>query len=563
MPDRYTKAAENLGTVLMGIMDMAGVKPAARAIRRAEPFADKVGDQLRIPITFRGDRGRLVSPTVSPEVRALPENRAMFDPRAVDTLRSPNVGVSPGQLEIPRMGGALVPQFRETGGALPLTGRPQVQGVAPNFYERMRAGEPLEGYRGTVTSPGGMGAADFGPPQVPGTAVSPAFLRRSQEPQIIGRPGILDPRPEPALRGGPLGRPVNAYEQVGEAGRRYYDPEGSPRIDLEMPPRGGDVMRRPGMADDVRPVDVSVLPREMASAVGRTLDAMPAGGGVNLKALIAAGFGGGLGGGLITRAFNEPGKSTSAIAMPGAGGQGGAETPSVENIVTDPGVIDPAVALAFNNPAFAGAMAQYTDPVSQTRIITPGDGGRSALTEQIQQYAAPGSMKLSDFYGKQQQAGKANIEGVIDQLGVRGTDLEQWARANQGLAFREVVKQQEQAARTDLNARSSFPAPQEIQPMGASQQSPENVVGEMVNTAAGSNLQENMTIQPRAAAQAAFNPEEGTFDLRDVYNPLVQPTLINQNNYEKEAGARSRDLARAFLNRNVSATLEPTGYSLR
>jgi hypothetical protein len=546
----------------MGIMDMAGVKPAARAIRRAEPFADKVGDQLRIPLTFRGDRGRLVSPTVSPEVRAMPENRAMFDPRAADILRSRNVGVSPEQLEIPRMGGALVPQFRETGGALPLTGGPQVQGVAPNFYERMRAGEPLEGYRGTVTSPG-MGAADFGPPQVPGTAVSPAFLRRSQEPQIIGRPGILDPRPEPALRGGPLGRPVNAYEQVGEAGRRYYTPEGSPRIDLEMPPRGGDVMRRPGMADDFQPVDVNVLPREMASAVGRTLDAMPAGGGVNLKALIAAGIGGGVGGGLITRAFTEPGKSTSAIPMPGAGGIGGTETPYVENVVTDPGVMDPAVALAFKNPAFTADMAQYIDPVSQTRIVTPGDGGRSALTEQIQQYAAPGSMKLSDFYGKQQQVGKANIEGVIDQLGVRGTDLEQWARANQGLAFREVVKQQEQADRTNLNARSSFPAPQEIQPMGASQQSSENVVGEMVNTAAGSNLQENMNIQPRAAAEAAFNPEKGNFDLREVYNPLVQPTLINQNNYEKEAGARSRDLARAFLNRNVSATLEPTGYSLR
>ena len=562
MPDRYTKAAENLGTVLMGLMDMAGVKPAARAIRRAEPFADKVGDQLRIPLTFRGDRGRLVSPTVSPEVRAMPENRAMFDPRAADILRSRNVGVSPEQLEIPRMGGALVPQFRETGGALPLTGGPQVQGVAPNFYERMRAGEPLEGYRGTVTSPG-MGAADFGPPQVPGTAVSPAFLRRSQEPQIIGRPGILDPRPEPALRGGPLGRPVNAYEQVGEAGRRYYTPEGSPRIDLEMPPRGGDVMRRPGMADDFQPVDVNVLPREMASAVGRTLDAMPAGGGVNLKALIAAGLGGGVGGGLITRAFTEPGKSTSAIPMPSAGDIGGAETPSVENVVTDPGVMDPAVALAFKNPAFTADMAQYIDPVSQTRIVTPGDGGRSALTEQIQQYAAPGSMKLSDFYGKQQQVGKANIEGVIDQLGVRGTDLEKWARTHQGLAFREVVKQQEQRARTNLNARSSFPAPQEIQPMGASQQSSENVVGEMVNTAAGSNLQENMNIQPRAAAEAAFNPEEGNFDLREVYNPLVQPTLINQNNYEKEAGARSRDLARAFLNRNVSATLEPTGYSLR
>jgi len=562
MADRNTKAIQNLGTVLMGIMDMAGVKPAARAIRRAEPFADKVGDQLRIPLTFRGDRGRLVSPTVSPEVRAMPENRAMFDPRAADILRSRNVGVSPEQLEIPRMGGALVPQFRETGGALPLTGGPQVQGVAPNFYERMRAGEPLEGYRGTVTSPG-MGAADFGPPQVPGTAVSPAFLRRSQEPQIIGRPGILDPRPEPALRGGPLGRPVNAYEQVGEAGRRYYTPEGSPRIDLEMPPRGGDVMRRPGMADDFQPVDVNVLPREMASAVGRTLDAMPAGGGVNLKALIAAGIGGGVGGGLITRAFTEPGKSTSAIPMPGAGGIGGTETPYVENVVTDPGVMDPAVALAFKNPAFTADMAQYTDPVSQTRIVTPGDGGRSALTEQIQQYAAPGSMKLSDFYGKQQQVGKANIEGVIDQLGVRGTDLEQWARANQGLAFREVVKQQEQADRTNLNARSSFPAPQEIQPMGASQQSSENVVGEMVNTAAGSNFQENMNIQPRAAAEAAFNPEEGNFDLREVYNPLVQPTLINQNNYEKEAGARSRDLARAFLNRNVSATLEPTGYSLR
>ena len=562
MADRNTKALQNLGTVLMGIMDMAGVKPAARAIRRAEPFADKVGDQLRIPLTFRGDRGRLVSPTVSPEVRAMPENRAMFDPRAADILRSRNVGVSPEQLEIPRMGGALVPQFRETGGALPLTGGPQVQGVAPNFYERMRAGEPLEGYRGTVTSPG-MGAADFGPPQVPGTAVSPAFLRRSQEPQIIGRPGILDPRPEPALRGGPLGRPVNAYEQVGEAGRRYYTPEGSPRIDLEMPPRGGDVMRRPGMADDFQPVDVNVLPREMASAVGRTLDAMPAGGGVNLKALIAAGLGGGVGGGLITRAFTEPGKSTSAIPMPGAGGIGGTETPYVENVVTDPGVMNPAVALAFKNPAFTADMAQYTDPVSQTRIVTPGDGGRSALTEQIQQYAAPGSMKLSDFYGKQQQVGKANIEGVIDQLGVRGTDLEQWARANQGLAFREVVKQQEQADRTNLNARSSFPAPQEIQPMGASQQSSENVVGEMVNTAAGSNFQENMNIQPRAAAEAAFNPEEGNFDLREVYNPLVQPTLINQNNYEKEAGVRSRNLARAFLNRDVSATLEPTEYFLR
>ena len=57
MPDRYTKAAENLGTVLMGIMDMAGVKPAARAVRRDEPFADRLGKQLKVTLNFRGDRG--------------------------------------------------------------------------------------------------------------------------------------------------------------------------------------------------------------------------------------------------------------------------------------------------------------------------------------------------------------------------------------------------------------------------------------------------------------------------------------------------------------------------
>ena len=549
---------------------MAGLRPgaAARVVPAVEPFADKIGRQLGVQ--FR-EGGRFIPlPKTSEAERLLPQFQ-----------NTPSLADMPGravrgaaeQLNIPGLrqgGGELVPITRNTpSAALPVQPGPTVYGVNPAFGARMQTGQPLESYRGTLQAPDGPGVVDFGVPQPPGVTVSPGFMRQSQTPQVTGTPDILNPRPyAPSSqypRGGELARPVDAYEQVNAAGRNYYNPQGTPMRDFQAfgesraYPRGGqlarvaDVTPARAMADSI---DVVVNPSPMK---GLNTISIP-------KLLGVAGLAGIGGAGLAIGARRFMG---AGAAQPpgggyrGGGGDGGGAPGSLDMPGSAPegGVESPTVAA---NSAIGYQMApidsSYTDPVSQTVIRTPGDGGASALLEQKQQYAAPLSQSLPSFYGDQQKAGEKNIEAVIDSLGARGTPLEKWARSNEGLAYREVLRQQERAQRTDLNARTSFPAPQELQPVGISQQTNENVQGQVITAPIGSDLGRIQAAQPTLAAEAAVYPTQQNFEMRDTVQPLVQPTLMNSREYEAETPAREQDLARLLLDQRINDVL---GYKQR
>lgn len=563
---------------------MAGLRPgaAARVVPEVESFAGRVGRQL--PLEFR-NKGRFTGlPETSAAERALPQYQAA--PRLVDMPGRAFGGETPGQLGIPGLrqgGGELVPITRNTPpAALPSQQGPTVYGMNPSFRNRMMEGQPLESYRGTLQAPEGPGVVDFGVPQPPGVTVSPGLIRASQRPQIMGTPEILNSRPfAPSSeypRAGQLGRPVDAYEQVTGAGRDFYNPQGQPMRDFRpfgessAYPRGGPLaetqvpMRGARGVNEVKVTDVTPA-RAMADAIDVVISSSPAKGlnTVSIPKLLGIAGLTGLGAaGLVTGSrrfmgagaaqppgggYGGGGGAPGALDMPAGAPEGGAESPTVAATEN--------ASIGYQMPAIDSA---YTDPVSQTVIRMPGDGGASALLEQKQQYAAPLSQSLGSFYGAQQKAGEQNIEAVIDRLGARGTPLEKWARSNEGLAYREVLRQQEHAQRTDLNARTSFPAPQELQPVGISQQTNENVQGQVITAPIGSDLSRIQAAQPTIAAEAAVYPTQQNFEMRDTVQPMAQPTLMNSREYEAETPAREQDLAKLLLDQRINDVL---GYMQR
>ena len=277
---------------------------------------------------------------------------------------------------------------------------------------------------------------------------------------------------------------------------------------------------------------------------------------------VGIGTGVGLGSALLTRLLGIGRPSESA-----APGQINRPAPSA---VVPPGTVAPAAppsALPTPGQPRGGVESAPTSPApkspaGQVVIESPGDVDER-LREQMQQYAgtrgpsgrpaaaAPSDKKLPKFYAEQEAFGRANIDMIVDTLGLTG-NLELWARSNPlnaaQLYLRTEAKRQQA---TDLNQRTEFTAPQEIQPRGLSQQSP-SIQGQMVNTQLGSDFDRNRMGNINLGTEAAVNPSQGTYDLRDATTPLAQPTLMNPDAFSQQEEAR-REQMRRFIFENVAA----------
>jgi len=128
-----------------------------------------------------------------------------------------------------------------------------------------------------------------------------------------------------------------------------------------------------------------------------------------------------------------------------------------------PGSVPPAPDLnasLFGGPQ-AGQLTPPVPPLTGNRVMSNGAGvpaqrenvlNRSLSQEVLnaaQQYAAPTSVPLSAFYEGQQQLGrsmmqKGNLVSELQALGAGAgmtpESLQQWAKANPGLAYREMLR---------------------------------------------------------------------------------------------------------------------------
>lgn len=191
-------------------------------------------------------------------------------------------------------------------------------------------------------------------------------------------------------------------------------------------------------------------------------------------------------------------------------------------------------------------------PSGQVVLTSPGDSDER-LREMVQQYTGqksptvrPGGKEVKNelavAYAAQADFGRQNIDKIVNDLGLTG-NMEIWARSNPLPAARlylqmEAKKQQ----KMDLNQRTDFPSPAEIQPRGISQQAPSTVQGQMVNTTLGADFNRNMQGSIEANTNSQVMPTQGSFDLAQALTPLAQPTLINRDNYQIQSAARQAQL---------------------
>ena len=313
----------------------------------------------------------------------------------------------------------------------------------------------------------------------------------------------------------------------------------------------------------VNPVDV----RDITDTIVREATENAISGGVRTgnigsilrNAGIAAGAG--LGGYLLTRllGIGSPSESVAPgqINQPGAG----AVPPGTVAPTTPPSMI-PGPDQRTGGVESAPASPASGSIAGQVVIQSPGDINES-LREQMQQYAGvrepsklppsaiPKDKQLAAGYAEQEAFGRANMDSIVNELGLTG-NLEIWARSNPlsaaQLYLRTAAKQRQA---TDLNQRTEFTAPQEIQPRGLSQQSPA-VQGQMVNSQLGSDFLRNRTGNINLSTQAGMAPTQGAYDLRDSTAPLAQPTLVNPDAYAQQDEAR-REQMRQFIFENAAA----------
>lgn len=88
-------------------------------------------------------------------------------------------------------------------------------------------------------------------------------------------------------------------------------------------------------------------------------------------------------------------------------------------------------------------------PVVATAPPTPAPISSEARTAAQSGFAAPTNVNLSDFYRAQEQLGTqmaatGELQQRMQESGLVGEDLAEWARANPALAYREIMKRQKQ-----------------------------------------------------------------------------------------------------------------------
>jgi len=178
---------------------------------------------------------------------------------------------------------------------------------------------------------------------------------------------------------------------------------------------------------------------------------------------------------------------------------------------------------------YAQTPAAQFERYFQTPEMTPYFGGAfqgkgaptsaQAMIDLASQAAAPTTAPLASYYAAQSATGRGSTDEIISAMGYKGTPMEQWAKANPMLAFREFDKKYPSGALTQ-GPTPALPGP----PMGEG-----GTAGQQALEAAQYQLFGDEPLAAQAAQQQA------TATQADM------ATTAGLN-----AGDRARNLTRAF-----------------
>lgn len=199
------------------------------------------------------------------------------------------------------------------------------------------------------------------------------------------------------------------------------------------------------------------------------------------------------------------------------------------------------------------------NPLTGTPKLMLTGAREQAVNEQKQQYAKQdmGSSKLDTNKMQQEallnvqaqrEAGRALMPDILRGLGYTTNEtagLAEWARTHPELALAEYNRQiQRGSLASNLNVRSEFPSPAEIQPRDPVNYQPVgNVSDYMVNTPMGSNFSKNAIGNSHYAAEAYVTGSQTATELADATQALVQPTLQTEDQYTNQAPERMQATA--------------------
>ena len=218
------------------------------------------------------------------------------------------------------------------------------------------------------------------------------------------------------------------------------------------------------------------------------------------------------------------------------------------------------------------------NPLTGTPKLMLTGAREQAVNEQKQQYAKQdmGSSKLDTNKMQQEallnvqaqrEAGRALMPDILRGLGYTTNEtagLAEWARTHPELALAEYNRQiQRGSLASNLNVRSEFPSPAEIQPRDPVNYTPVgNVSDFMVNTPMGSNFSNNAIGNSHYAAEAYVTGSQTATDLADATQALVQPTLQTEDQYTSQAPERMQataDVSNDMLRRAMELKMGRSG----
>ena len=218
------------------------------------------------------------------------------------------------------------------------------------------------------------------------------------------------------------------------------------------------------------------------------------------------------------------------------------------------------------------------NPLTGTPKLMLTGAREQAVNEQKQQYAKQdmGSSKLDTNKMQQEallnvqaqrEAGRALMPDILRGLGYTTNEtagLAEWARTHPELALAEYNRQiQRGSLASNLNVRSEFPSPAEIQPRDPVNYKPVgNVSDYMVNTPMGSNFSNNAIGNSHYAAEAYVTGSQTATDLADATQALVQPTLQTEDQYTSQAPERMQataDVSNDMLRRAMELKMGRSG----
>ena len=218
------------------------------------------------------------------------------------------------------------------------------------------------------------------------------------------------------------------------------------------------------------------------------------------------------------------------------------------------------------------------NPLTGTPKLMLTGAREQAVNEQKQQYAKQdmGSSKLDTNKMQQEallnvqaqrEAGRVLMPDILRGLGYTTNEtagLAEWARTHPELALAEYNRQiQRGSLASNLNVRSEFPSPAEIQPRDPVNYKPVgNVSDFMVNTPMGSNFSNNAIGNSHYAAEAYVTGSQTATDLADATQALVQPTLQTEDQYTSQAPERMQataDISNDMLRRAMELKMGRSG----